>query len=38
MATASAAKAKVNLRPLDNRVVIERDESEEKTRGGIVPV
>lgn len=35
-ATATATKSKVNLRPLDNRVVVERDESEEKTRGGIV--
>jgi len=36
MATATASKKKMNLRPLDNRVVIERDESKETTRGGIV--
>ena len=39
MATATAdrtGKTKVNLRPLDNRVLVERDESEEKTLGGIV--
>jgi chaperonin GroES len=36
MATATAVKTKVNLQPLDNRVVVERDEGEEKTRGGIV--
>jgi chaperonin GroES len=36
MAIATATEAKVNLRPLDNRVVVERDESEDVTRGGIV--
>ena len=36
MATASEKKSKVNLRPLDDHVVIERDESDGTTRGGIV--
>jgi chaperonin GroES len=34
MATATAKKLKI--RPLDDRVVVERFEPEEKTRGGIV--
>lgn len=34
MATATAKKLKI--RPLDDRVVVERFEAEEKTRGGIV--
>lgn len=36
MSTATTTKVKANLRPLDNRVVVERDESEDITRGGIV--
>ncbi len=38
MATATKAKkkSKTNLQPLGDRVVIQRDESEEKTTGGIV--
>jgi chaperonin GroES len=34
MATATAKKIKI--RPLDDRIVVERFEAEEKTRGGIV--
>lgn len=36
MATATKKKAKVKLQPLGDRVVVERDESEETTAGGIV--
>ncbi len=36
MATATKSKSKVRLQPLGDRVVIERDESEEVTSGGIV--
>ena len=36
MATATKKKTKISLQPLGDRVVIERDESEEKTAGGIV--
>ena len=35
-ATKSKKKSKVNLQPLGDRVVVERDESEETTAGGIV--
>src|SRR5436190_10079611 len=36
MATATAKKIKVELQPLDDRIVIRRLEAEEKTAGGIV--
>ncbi len=36
MATATAKKVKVELQPLDDRIVIKRLEAEEKTAGGIV--
>ena len=36
MATATRTKAKITLQPLGDRVVIEREESEEKTSGGIL--
>lgn len=36
MATATKTKAKIKLQPLGDRVVVQRDESEEKTAGGIV--
>ena len=36
MATATDKKKSVKLQPLGDRVVIERDESEETTSGGIV--
>jgi chaperonin GroES len=36
MATATATKKKVKVRPLDDRVVVEPSEAEEKTAGGIV--
>jgi chaperonin GroES len=36
MATATKKKAKVNLQPLGDRVVIQRDSSEDVTSGGIV--
>ncbi len=36
MATSTKSKSKVRLQPLGDRVVIERDESEEVTSGGIV--
>jgi len=36
MATATKKKAKIRLQPLGDRLVIERDESEETTAGGIV--
>ena len=36
MATATAKKLKVELQPLDDRIVIKRLEAEEKTAGGIV--
>ena len=36
MATATKSKSKVKLQPLGDRVVVERDASEEKTAGGIV--
>ena len=36
MATATKKVSKVRLQPLGDRVVVRRDESEEKTAGGIV--
>ena len=36
MATATKSKSKIRLQPLADRVVIERDESEDVTSGGIV--
>lgn len=36
MATATKAKPKIKLQPLGDRVVIQREESEEKTSGGIL--
>jgi chaperonin GroES len=36
MATATKTKSKLKLQPLGDRVVVERDESEETTAGGIV--
>jgi chaperonin GroES len=36
MATATKSKSKIKLQPLGDRVVVERDESEEKTAGGIL--
>jgi chaperonin GroES len=36
MATATKKKVKVTLQPLGDKVVVERDESESKTAGGIV--
>jgi chaperonin GroES len=36
MATATKTHSKVKLQPLGDRVVVERDESEEVTAGGIV--
>ena len=36
MATATAKKIKVDLQPLDDRIVIRRLEAEQKTAGGIV--
>lgn len=36
MATATKAKPKVKLQPLGDRVVVQREESEEKTAGGIL--
>ena len=36
MATATAKKVKIDLIPLDDRIVIRRLEAEEKTAGGIV--
>jgi len=36
MATATAKKLKVELQPLDDRIVVRRLEAEEKTAGGIV--
>ena len=36
MATATKTKSKIKLQPLGDRVVIEREESEEKTAGGIL--
>lgn len=36
MATATKKKAKINLQPVGDRVVVERDESDEITAGGIV--
>lgn len=36
MATATKKKSKVSLQPLGDKVVVERDESEEVTAGGIV--
>ncbi len=35
-ATKKKSKAKVRLQPLGDRLVVQRDESEEKTSGGIV--
>jgi len=36
MATATNSKSKISLQPLGDRVVIERDEAETTTAGGIV--
>lgn len=36
MATATKSKQKINLQPLGDRVVVQRDQSEETTAGGIV--
>jgi chaperonin GroES len=36
MATATKKKAKVSLQPLGDKVVVEREESQTKTAGGIV--
>ena len=36
MATATLSRTKCDLKPLDNRVVVEREDSEETTAGGIV--
>jgi chaperonin GroES len=36
MATATKSRTKIKLQPLGDRVVVERDESEEVTAGGIV--
>ena len=36
MATATKKKSKVKLQPLGDRVVVQREESEEKNAGGIV--
>src|SRR4026208_1701678 len=36
MAIATKAKSKVKLQPLGDRVVVQREESEEKTAGGIL--
>lgn len=36
MATATKSKSKIKLQPLGDRVVLEREESEERTAGGIV--
>jgi chaperonin GroES len=36
MATATKTKQKIKLQPLGERVVVQRDESEETTAGGIV--
>jgi chaperonin GroES len=36
MATATKAKSKVKLQPLGDRVVIQREDAESKTAGGIV--
>ena len=36
MATATKSKAKIKLQPLGDRVVVEREDSEEITAGGIV--
>jgi chaperonin GroES len=36
MATATKAKSKIRLQPLGDRVVIEREEAETTTAGGIV--
>jgi chaperonin GroES len=35
-ATKSKPKSKVSLKPIGDKVVVERDESEERTAGGIV--
>jgi chaperonin GroES len=36
MAATASKKSKVTLQPLGDKVVVERDESEERTAGGIV--
>ena len=36
MATATKAKPKIKLQPLGDRVVVQREESEEKTAGGLL--
>ena len=35
MATATKKKAKLNIQPLGDRIVVQREESNEKTEGGI---
>ena len=36
MATATKKKAKIRLQPMGERIVVQREESEETTAGGIV--
>ena len=36
MATATATKAKIKFRPMDDRVLVEPGEADEKTVGGII--
>src|SRR5688500_18324897 len=36
MATATKTKSRIKLQPLGDRVVVQREESEEKTAGGIL--
>ncbi len=36
MGTATKTKSKIKLQPLNDRVVVEREESQEKTAGGIL--
>lgn len=36
MATKTKSKSKLNIRPLGDRVIVERAEAEEKTAGGIL--
>ena len=36
MATATKSKSKIKLEPIGDRIVVERDISEERTSGGIV--
>jgi chaperonin GroES len=35
MATATAAKSKVNIRPLGDKILVKREEAETKTKSGI---